>query len=67
VAPRAYAASTWSRGVWANTSREIAVTIGKIMMAITSPGHEDRALDGDPGSEQRNEAQIVDQPVADRD
>src|SRR6478736_10581287 len=26
----------WSLGVWANTSREIAVTIGRIMMASTT-------------------------------
>ena len=36
VAPSASAASMWSRGVCAKTSREIAETMGKIMMASTT-------------------------------
>ena len=37
VAPSARAASTCMRGTWMNTSREIADTVGRIMMASTSP------------------------------
>src|SRR4029453_16955978 len=36
VGPSASAASMWSRGVWVKTSRDIAITIGKIMMARTT-------------------------------
>jgi len=36
VAPRARAASSCSRGVWRNTSRETAVTIGRIITASTT-------------------------------
>ncbi|MNW62287.1 hypothetical protein D3C74_404070 [compost metagenome] len=35
VAPRAREASSWSTGVWRNTSRETAVMIGRIMTART--------------------------------
>ena len=35
VAPRASAASLLGSGVWSNTSRLMAVTIGRIMMAST--------------------------------
>ena len=37
VAPRASAASLCVAGVWANTSRERAVTIGRTMIASTMP------------------------------
>src|ERR1700752_771246 len=37
VAPNAIAASSWRRGVWAKTSREIAVVIGMTMIASTMP------------------------------
>ena len=37
VAPSASAASLWSRGTVAITSREIAETIGRIMIARISP------------------------------
>ena len=37
VAPRACAASIWKRGVWAKTSRVVAVMIGRIMIARTMP------------------------------
>ena len=37
VAPRASAASLCVAGVWANTSRERAVTIGRIMIDSTIP------------------------------
>ena len=43
VAPRASAASLCVAGVWANTSRESAVTIGRIMIDSTIPMQEDRA------------------------
>ena len=37
VAPRASAASLCVAGVWANTSRERAVTIGRITIQSTIP------------------------------
>ena len=37
VAPRASAASMFARGVRSKTSRLIAVTIGRIMTASTTP------------------------------
>ena len=52
VAPRASAASLWVSGVWANTSRLIAVTIGRIMIAEDDAGEEDRAR-ADPVSRRR--------------
>ena len=67
VAPRASAPSLWVAGVWSKTSRLIAVMIGRIMIASTSRGQEDRAgRHGALRAEQRDPAQVGLRPVLQR-
>ena len=55
VAPRARAASMWSRGVCSKTSREIAVMIGRIMMASTTLATNTVPVDFRPGAKSGNQ------------
>ena len=62
VAPRASAPSLCVTGVCAKTSRDSAVTIGRIMIASTTPMQQDRAAVMPVSRKSGNQPSVVGQP-----
>ncbi len=63
VAPRPSAASLWSSGTVLITSRLIALTIGRIMIASTRPGDEVVGDRHEAAADERDERQPVGDPL----